>query len=348
MARNMAGKLVSFSQEERNNLVSKREGETKLGERVSTALDVTSDEANFQFSEKTQFVLFGIKEDIGIRGNLGKAGAIECWEFALKAFLNVQSNQFLDGEEVAVLGHLEFPELLKEAENLDSSKKEDLQHLREMTAEIDDSVSEIVEKITAAGKIPIIIGGGHNNAFGNIKGVSRALKSAISVLNIDPHTDFRAMEGRHSGNGFRYARDCGFLEKYAVFGLSESYNSENILNEFQKDKNLTFSSFESLLPQNFEEKDRTFKNILNWFGAERIGLELDLDSVTNFPVSALNPSGFSLNEIRHFIRTAAALRKPHYFHICEGSPGRAASEKEKELLGKNIAFLITDFIKSSQ
>lgn len=331
-----------FKEENRDTLVNKRSGETKVGEELNfiESLDAIA-------NQSSKFVIFGIKEDIGIRANLGIGGASNTWDYALKAILNIQSNKFLNGDEFIILGSLEFPELLDKCKNLDSNIPHDLEILRECTSLIDAEVESTVLKIKDLGKIPILIGGGHNNAYGAIKGCSLSVKEAIPVLNIDPHADFRALEGRHSGNGFSYARNDGFLAKYAVFGLHEGYNSSTIINEFVGDPNLWYQSFEGLLWRESKELDMLFKNALNWLGYKGMGLELDLDSITNFPVSALNPSGFDLNTTRHFIRTASSLKACHYFHICEGSPGRAANQQQIDLLAKSIAYLISDFIKSS-
>ena len=69
-------------------------------------------------------------------------------------------------------------------------------------------ISKLVE-IVPSGKIPIIIGGGHNNAYGNIKGLALAKGKPVNAINFDAHSDFRIMEGRHSGNGFSYAFEEG-------------------------------------------------------------------------------------------------------------------------------------------
>lgn len=336
----MNNRLHIYTKQELGALCSKRAGEQKLGELVQTVNSL----ADLQNSA-AQVVLIGIKEEIGIRANLGIGGATECWEYALQAFLNVQSNQFLSGEGILVLGALEFDELLKEAENLDPKNPEDLDNLRTLCAQIDKEVTHLISTIVKAGKTPIIIGGGHNNSFGNLAGTATALNQAINALNIDPHTDYRITEGRHSGNGFRYAREQGFLNKYAVWGLHESYNSAPILEDFSKDENLAYASFDQMLHLNEEEKANRLSHILNWLNDGAIGLELDLDSITRFPVSALNPSGYSLNEVRAMIKQIKAQANPVYFHICEGSPGRAANEQEKQLLGKSIAYLVCDFVK---
>jgi formiminoglutamase len=39
----------------------------------------------------------------------------------------------------------------------------------------------------------------------------------VNAINFDAHSDFRILEGRHSGNGFSYAYEEGFLKKYFIF-----------------------------------------------------------------------------------------------------------------------------------
>ena len=51
-------------------LVSEREGETRLGEKISFIENLEEISKS-----KAKFVLFGIPEDIGIRANHGKPGA---------------------------------------------------------------------------------------------------------------------------------------------------------------------------------------------------------------------------------------------------------------------------------
>ncbi len=320
-----------------------RAGETKLGESLLTvsSLDELKDHT-------ARFVLLGVKEDIGIRANLGVGGAVSTWDYAIKALCNVQENRFNQGKSIIVLGALRFDDLLREAEKLNNSRPDELKRLRELTAEIDSQLCEVIKNVVGAGKVPIIIGGGHNNAMGNLEGTSLALNQPLNALNIDPHTDYRAMEGRHSGNGFRYARNKGLLGKYAVWGLHQNYNGQDIIELFDNDPQLHYQSFEELLSLTESERQQRFKHLLHWLGHAPLALELDLDSVSHFPVSALNPAGFTLNEIRQIVILASSLAPICYFHLCEASPGRANTEMERELIGKSLAYLITDFVKSAR
>ena len=91
---------------------------------------------------------------------------------------------------------------MEEAKNLDFNATNDRKRLSELVNQIDKEVVHTITSIVKTGKIPIIIGGGHNNAYGNIKGTALAKGKPINAVNLDAHSDFRILEGRHSGNGF--------------------------------------------------------------------------------------------------------------------------------------------------
>src|SRR6185295_20324437 len=89
------------------NLTRIRRFETKLGE----SIHVIPDKMNWNTAldqSPARYVIFGIPEDIGIRANHGTGGADSAWVPFLSAFLNLQSNDFLNGEELLVLGHFNF------------------------------------------------------------------------------------------------------------------------------------------------------------------------------------------------------------------------------------------------
>jgi formiminoglutamase len=336
----MSNYLQPVSPEELNSLINQRSSETKLGEKlVSVGLSELK-------SSPVKWVLMGIEEDIGIRANLGYPGAADAWNEFLPAFLNIQNNRFIEAASIGILGSLKFPEWQSGADKLNASQTRDLNLLRTLTNNIDVEVSNIVNQVVKSGKIPIIIGGGHNNSYPIIKGVSEAKDTSVNVVNIDPHTDYRKKEGRHSGNGFRYAREGGYLDRYAVFGLHQSYNAEDILEEFSADPHLHYVSFEELLTLNESELRREWANTINWLESSEAGLEIDMDSITGFPVSAYNPSGFSLNQIRMLIRLTGMFKSISYLHLAEASPGRAQTRLERAAIGKSLSYLVTDFIKA--
>jgi formiminoglutamase len=313
--------LKIYSQSDIDHLIIPREGETKLGERVA----VLSSWGELE-GANAKFVLLGIPEDIGVRANAGIAGAASAWRPSLTAFLNIQSNRFLTGEEVLVLGHFE----INEPE--DSS----IEDLRNKVVEIDDLVYPIIEKIVAAGKIPIVIGGGHNNAYPMIKGLSLANKKPIDVLNVDAHADLRDLEGRHSGNGFSYALKENYLNNYLMYGLHQNYNNEAILKQIDVNPKLKAIFFDDILT----EVD--LNSFVNQIGSVA-GLEIDLDCIQNVLSSAETPSGFAVNDVRKLILTTA--KKFSYLHLSEGAT-RMLDGRVSKLTSKLVAYLVSDFVKA--
>ena len=102
----------TYSKQDILALTKLRQFETKLGEQVQVIKSLSDLESELKNS-KAKFVLFGIPEDIGVRANGGLGGADSCWLPFLQSFLNIQSNLFLDGQEIIVLGHFDFSDLVK-------------------------------------------------------------------------------------------------------------------------------------------------------------------------------------------------------------------------------------------
>src|SRR5258708_8093338 len=84
-----------------------RRFETKLGEQVQV-IDNSSSFAESIKQSLAKYVLLGVPEDIGVKANYGIGGADTVWISFLQSFLNIQSNDFLDGKEILLLGHFDF------------------------------------------------------------------------------------------------------------------------------------------------------------------------------------------------------------------------------------------------
>lgn len=321
------------------HLISRRKGEIKFGEKIGFIEDV-ADLSN----SKAGFVLFGIPEDIGVRANHGKPGTSKAWQTCLQALLNIQKNEYTNPESLILLGEIDCNPQMQKAANIDQADPNYFQKLGDLVTEIDEVVSKLVKEIVLAGKIPIIIGGGHNNALGNIKGSAGALGKPVNVLNIDAHSDLRKSDSRHSGNGFTYAMEKGFLGKYGIFGLSKNYTPNYIFEEIQNSGFVEFQLFENLLGQSAEEVFSAYNDTLEFVRNEDFGLELDCDVIKHFPASAQSPTGFSIEQVRHFIGLAARLPQCRYFHICEAAP---LSENMMQT-GKALTHFITDFLNSNK
>lgn len=326
------------------NQIRKRNHEIKLGETIlfyeHNGLSINNLRLN-----KAKFVLFGIPEDIGVRANFGRGGAQTAWKPALDGFLNMQDNSFLNGDDILLLGEIETDDLMLAAKDLHPKNEDDLNTLRKLVSELDDRVSSVIQLIISAGKIPIVIGGGHNNAYGNIKGSALALKQKINVINCDPHADFRPTEGRHSGNGFSYAFKENYIARYSLFCMHEQYNTSSVLKEIQQNNTcIYFSSYEDVFVRESITYSKGLEQNISFVKATPCGVEIDLDAITNVPSSAKTSSGISPVQARQYAYRCGRELNALYFHIAEGAPVLSHIKADNKT-GKLIAYLISDFIK---
>ncbi len=314
-----------YSHTELLALTNIREGEIKIGQKMQTVASLEEIE-----SSNATYVVVGIPEDYGVRANHGIAGTAATWEAFLKTLVNVQSNVFLTGQELLLLGHFEF----------EAPQEDSLEAFSEKVVEIDAMVYPVIRKIIAAGKVPIVIGGGHNNAYPIIKGFSLAKGKAVDVVNIDAHADLRSTTARHSGNAFSYAIKEGYLQNYGIYGLQENYNNAQVLRQIESNENISCIYFDELI----KTKDLTalWLDFTKPFDF-RMGLEIDLDAVGNMLSSASTPSGFTLNDVRKLV--LITKKKLSYLHVCEGAVALSDGRSDQNT-AKAIVYLVTDFIKA--
>ena len=343
--------LKLYNKQDILSLTRLRRFETKLGERLQVLADASNVEASIEKSA-AKYVLFGIPEDIGIKANQGMGGADTSWIPFLQSFLNIQSNDFFSGENVLLLGHFDFGDIKYLIENNARGDDEKLEAYRHAVHSIDEEVETLAKIITSHGKIPIVIGGGHNNAYPMIRGTAKGLHKAgliplaqINCVNLDAHSDYRPAEGRHSGNAFRYAEDDGYLQKYCIVGLHENYLPQNVWLDIVNNPFVDFITYEDIF---IHEKRNFIQAVAHATGFTEetyTGVELDLDCIEHTLSSAGTPSGITALHARQFVNFAAIDCKVAYLHICEGAV-QLADGKKDDSTGKLICYLVSDFIKA--
>jgi len=305
-----------YALEELATMTATRAGDLKIGQQLYE-------------ENEAEYIIFGIEESVGPQANQGRSGAEYAFPAFLSKFLNMQSNAFLLSKKIAIVGSVKAevsaPELSK------SSAVESL----------DEIVTAILSKYWTIGKKVIVIGGGHNNAYPIIKAIAQQLERPLNVVNLDAHADYRLKEGRHSGNGFRYACEEGFLDQYFALGLHASYNAAYMLEDLTKAGH-QFTFFEDYV-DGYRDWSQDFQQLSEKFDKSKaaIGIELDLDAIANMPSSAYSPSGITLEIARSYIRTLTKSDNWHYLHLTEGAP---TDKKEDEIVGKALAYLTFDAI----
>ncbi|GIZ51334.1 formimidoylglutamase [Noviherbaspirillum aridicola] len=96
------------------------------------------------------------------------------------------------------------------------------------------ALAERVAILLAQGAAPLVLGGGHEMAFGSFSGLAQHLSTdtvpRIGILNLDAHFDLRMADRASSGTPFRQiAEDCasrGWPFHYCCLGISDFANTE--------------------------------------------------------------------------------------------------------------------------
>lgn len=313
--------FLPYSKDSINSYCSPRDGETRLGETV-----------NSEINSNTRFAILGICEDIGPQSNLGNPGAKNSFHSFLSKFLNMQSNRFLNGDEIALIGEIQ-----------QLTSFESVEQGRTLVNELDELVSQVLQGIFDKGIIPIIIGGGHNNAYPIIKAHYLAKHESLDIINVDPHSDCRKNEGRHSGNPFSFGIEQGYINDYSVLGLHKAYNSAYLL-KYLEEHACFFSFYEDYIMNPVQFETDIQRVIIR--SDQAIGIELDMDAIQLMPSSAITPSGISLEQARKYILKMASSKRPTaYLHLPEGAP---ITKQEELIVGKSLAYLVHDFIATNK
>jgi formiminoglutamase len=196
-------------------------------------IDSLEDEAQFRvhqvvktaslnsFSQQNKKVVLGFVCDIGVKRNGGRAGAAlganylrssigsMCWHGSEEGFFDV--------------GNIK-PEQTKLEEG-------------------QEALGEAIYSLLQTSNTPIVIGGGHETAFGHYLGISKHLQNhhkgaKLGILNIDAHFDLRPYGVRtHSGSPFLQALDHAKAQdmplEYFVYGINRDNNTDALFKTAQ-------------------------------------------------------------------------------------------------------------------
>lgn len=100
-------------------------------------------------------------------------------------------------------------------------------------------LAQAVSALLNAGSMPVVLGGGHETAYGSFSGLFDHLRqqpnTRIGILNLDAHFDLRSAPRRSSGTPFKdIANDmqaAGRDFNYAVLGISEPNNTRVLFDQ---------------------------------------------------------------------------------------------------------------------
>lgn len=337
-----------------DRLTQTRRGERKLIEAVWRPDPESNwlDQIQQACAAGVRFVLMGVPEHVGVLANHGVAGAQDAWDCALPGIANVQSNRFLSGADLWIAGAMD-PRLCRSANEESSGSECEIDSLRARVEALDQQLAALIEPVFAAGLHPVVIGGGNNNSLPILRALATTVRrqrsdATVHALNCDPHADFRAPEGRHSGNPFRYAIEEGTLDRYFALLLHRNYNSEPMLRAMSAANagvaRIGCNWLDDVLEGTFDIGAALEEAIEFVAGGDAIGLELDCDAIAGFPTSAYTPSGLSVDQARSVMLRAARRLQPRYLHLSEAAPSRTADGAL--FTRKALTYLVTDHLRA--
>ena len=228
---------------------------------------------------KTGFTILGYACDEGVRRNQGRIGAAEGPTSIKQELAKLPSP---DGKNVSLWDAGQINCIDQDLESAQAALADKVKHLLDL------------------GNFPLLIGGGHDIAFGHYMGLVSHLESeeSVGIINLDAHFDLRSIvNGPNSGTPFyqiaKELQQQGRTFHYLCMGIREEANAEELFNT-ARELNVHY-----ILNSDFHmQNNEVIKKALDEFmgQVDKIYLTIDLDGFSSAyapGVSAASPFGFS-------------------------------------------------------
>jgi formiminoglutamase len=186
-------------------------------------------------------------------------------------------------------------------------------------------LSEIVASAISSGQRPLILGGGHETAWGTFQGIVAAKpQAAVGVINIDAHLDLRADEPGNSGTPFfQIAEWCERKKRpfrYLCLGLAFAANTAALMNRATTMR-VRWRCDSDVVPWQFQALRDEITSFAQSAGALHLSIDLDVLPAAIMPaVSAPAGRGISLESLDSLIMLALCTRKVTAVDIVEFNP----------------------------
>ncbi|HEX9777055.1 MAG TPA: formimidoylglutamase [Geopsychrobacteraceae bacterium] len=236
--------------------------------------------------EAAGIVLLGVCSDEGVLRNQGRPGARRGPDAIRQA---------LAGQACHLLRPLyDAGNLLLEDGNLEALQQEQ---------------AELVAALLRRGHFPLLLGGGHEIAFGSYLGLLRALghePTTLGIINVDAHFDLRHAPLASSGTPFRqmaeHCRAAGRAFACFCLGVSETANTAALF-ERAAALGVDYLKDEDLSAWILVTAERRLRAFIGRCDALYLSIDLDVLPAAVAPgVSAPAPRGLPLDILEHLLR----------------------------------------------
>jgi formiminoglutamase len=278
-------------------------------------------------------VLVGFPQDEGVLRNGGREGAARAPDEIRKHLWRMTPFDSETESDITVLAPLDAGNL-RVVGNLEESQA---------------ALAEAVATILASGAVPIVLGGGHETAFGHFLGYAKA-RQPVGILNLDAHLDVRpCLSGQgHSGSPFRQAMEHREFPlaagRYACIGANPfAVAREHVRYVLNRGATVCWTGSTSNIEAAFEAQ-------LQRLGGQghSVYLTVDADVVCSADVpgvSAPNPLGFPGQTVAALARLAAQNPQVASVDIVEVNPLLDRDGQSSRWAAMVIWFFLTGLAK---
>lgn len=234
--------------------------------------------------------LIGFACDEGVKRNKGRRGAYEGPAAFRKAFGKLPTTlpTFYD-----------FGDIVCDDEDLDSSQQ---------------ALAQAIAQLYQKGIFPIVIGGGHEVAWGHYQGIHEN----CAIVNIDAHFDLRPLEDGKGSSGTPFtqiAQEAQDKFSYYCIGIQEHGNTKSLFDEADR------LHVKYLLAQDIDKTASFVEEILNQHQHIYLTICMDVFAAPYAPgVSAPQPLGLVPQKVIPIIQQLAKSGQVIAFDIAELSP----------------------------
>ena len=256
-------------------------------------------------SQKT-IALLGYACDEGVKRNLGRIGAAEGPD-AIRKQLAKMSNHLATEIRLIDVGTIQCLDGDMEAAQNRLSLK----------------VTQLLE----SNAFPIVLGGGHDIAYGHYHGIKKYVgnNTSVGIINFDAHFDLRNnKKGNNSGTPFyQIAQDSkseGNPFEYLCLGIRKDAN-DTILFQTAADFRISYIENARFNIRDWDGIEKRLRHFIN--EVEHIYITIDLDGFSSAyapGVSASSPMGFSPDVVLECLTLIIDSRKLISLDIAEMNP----------------------------
>lgn len=252
------------------------------------------------------FALLGFACDAGVRRNQGRVGASEGPKALRQA-----------------LAGLPFP-----WQNIVCYDVGDIYCNDELLEKSQNALAEAVYLLHQQNVIPILLGGGHEMAWGHYCGIVKSYPGEkVGIVNLDAHFDLRdPLESEKSTSGSSFMQMAMHCQShhlpfdYTCLGIQPSANTAALFQR-AKDLNVSFLTAQDMEGQGMAIALKMLDKVIARHDKIYVSLCLDCIAAAHAPaVSAPQPLGLTPGQIVIFLEHLAASRKIIGFDIAEFAP----------------------------